>query len=102
MVGLRNLCRPAHLYLVVSVITLAVMYYQNMNNTNVYFLGSYNCDLSNVASISMIFVIKLIYILFWTWILNLICNSGASHIAWLLVLLPILFFFVMIGLLFLQ
>lgn len=102
VVGLRNLCRPAHLYLAVSVITLAVMYYQNMNNTDVYCLGAYNCDVSNVASVSMIFIIKFIYILFWTWILNLICKSGSSHIAWLLVLLPVILFFVMIGMLFLQ
>jgi hypothetical protein len=96
IVGLRNLCRPAHLYLAVSLIALAVMFYQNMNNVNVYCLGAYNCDVTNV---NMVFIIKFIYILFWTWILNLICDSGSPNIAWLLVLLPLVLFFVMIGLL---
>ena len=96
IVGLRNLCRPAHFYLAISMVTLAVMFYQNMNNVNVYCLGAYNCDITNV---NMIFIIKFIYILFWTWILNLICDSGSPYIAWLLVLLPLVLFFVMIGLL---
>jgi hypothetical protein len=96
IVGLRNLCRPAHFYLAISMITLAVMFYQNMNNVDVYCLGAYNC---NVTNVNMVFIIKFVYILFWTWILNLICDSGSPNIAWLLVLLPLVLFFVMIGLL---
>jgi hypothetical protein len=96
IVGLRNLCRPAHFYLAISIITLAVMFYQNMNNVDVYCLGAYNC---NVTNVNMVFIIKFVYILFWTWILNLICDSGSPNIAWLLVLLPLVLFFVMIGLL---
>jgi hypothetical protein len=99
IVGLRKLCAPATVYLCVSLSALAVMYYQNMNNVDVYCLGAYNCDVSNV---SMIFIIKFIYILFWTWILNLICNSGSPGISWLLVLLPFILFFVLIGLLLLS
>ncbi len=96
IVGLRNLCRPAHFYLAISMITLAIMFYQNMNNVDVYCLGAYNC---NVTNVNMVFIIKFVYILFWTWILNLICDSGSPNIAWLLVLLPLVLFFVMIGLL---
>jgi len=96
IVGLRNLCRPAHFYLAISLVTLAVMFYQNMNNVDVYCLGAYNC---NVTNVNMVFIIKFVYILFWTWILNLICDSGSPNIAWLLVLLPLVLFFVMIGLL---
>jgi hypothetical protein len=72
------------------------MFYQNMNNVDVYCLGAYNC---NVTNVNMVFIIKFVYILFWTWILNLICDSGSPNIAWLLVLLPLVLFFVMIGLL---
>jgi hypothetical protein len=96
IVGLRNLCRPAHFYLAISIITLAIMFYQNMNNVDVYCLGAYNC---NVTNVNMVFIVKFVYILFWTWILNLICDSGSPNIAWLLVLLPLVLFFVMIGLL---
>lgn len=97
--GLRNLCTPSYLYLVVSMTLLVVMYYQNMNNVNVYCLGAYECEVPNVTAV---FLIKFVYILFWTWILNLICRSGAPSIAWLLVLLPLVLFFLMIALMFIR
>ena len=40
--GLRNLCTPAYVYLVISTIALLVMSYQNMGNANIYCLGDYN------------------------------------------------------------
>jgi hypothetical protein len=46
-----------------------------------------------------VFIAKLIYVLFWTYILNLICKDGHVGVSWLLVLLPWLLLFVMIGLL---
>lgn len=94
--GLRNLCTPSYVYLVLSIVLLFVMAAQNYGNTDVFCLGSYSCD---VPSVILIFVIKLLYILFWTWILNLICRAGAPSFAWFLVLFPILLFFVVIGLL---
>ena len=99
IVGLRNLCTPSRLYLVVSMIFLAVMYYQNVNNVDVYCLGAYECDVTNITAI---FILKFIYILFWTWILNLICRSGSPSIAWLLVLLPFILLFLMIALMFIR
>jgi hypothetical protein len=93
IVGLRNLCTPSYVYLVVSMIALIVIGIQNIGNSNLYCVGSYSCDVTNT---SLIFVIKLLYILFWTWILNLICKSGATGIAWFLVLLPLIVFFLLI------
>ncbi len=98
IVGLRNLCTPAVIYLGISMLLLVVMYIQNRNNVDVYCLGAYECDVTNVTAI---FIVKFIYILFWTWILNLICNSGWTSIAWLLLLLPIIMFFLLVALLFL-
>lgn len=97
--GLRRLCTPSYIYLVISMISLAVMMYQNVGNIDKYCLGSYSC---NVYSTAMIFVIKAIYILFWTWILNLICNAGAPGIAWFVLLLPLILMFVLISLLFIS
>jgi len=94
MVGLRNLCTPSYVYLVVSAIALVAMMYQNMGNINTYCIGSYTC---NVSSTALIFVIKAIYILFWTWILNLICRSGHSGVAWFILLLPVILLFVILG-----
>jgi hypothetical protein len=45
------------------------------------------------------FIVKLIYILFWSWVLNLICKDGHTGISWLLVLFPFILLFVMMGLL---
>ena len=98
IVGLRNLCTPAVIYLGISMLLLVVMYIQNRNNVDVYCLGAYECDVTNVTAI---FIVKFIYILFWTWILNLICNSGWTSIAWLLLLLPVIMFFLLVALLFL-
>ena len=97
--GLRNLCTPAYIYLVLSMLLLGVMYIQNRNNINVYCLGAYECDVTNVTAI---FLIKFVYILFWTWILNLICSSGFTSIAWLLLLLPIILSFLLVALLFIS
>ena len=92
--GLLNLCTPAYFYLVISIIAIVIMAIQNAGNTNVYCLGAFEC---NVTSVSMIFVVKIMYILFWTWILNLFCRAGASWFSWLLVLLPFILFFLLIG-----
>ena len=97
--GLRNLCTPAYIYLVLSMLLLGVMYIQNRNNVDVYCLGAYECDVTNVTAI---FLVKFVYILFWTWILNLICKSGSPIIAWLLLLLPVILFFLLIALLFIS
>ena len=95
--GLRNLCTPSYVYFIISAIALVVMLYQNVGNVNRYCVGSHSC---NVSSTAIIFIIKAIYILFWTWILNLICRAGAPGIAWFLVLLPFILMFVLISLLF--
>ena len=94
VVGFKNLCPPALLYLVISLISLMVIGFFNFGNENVYCVGYYSCP---VSSIYLIFLVKLIYIVFWTWILNLICRSGLPIVSWLLVLLPILIFFLLIG-----
>ena len=92
--GLRNLCTPSYVYLVISSIALIVMLYQNIGNVNTYCLGSYSC---NVSSTALIFIIKAVYILFWTWILNLMCKANATSIAWLVLLLPVITMFVLLA-----
>ena len=97
--GLKNICTPAYVYFVVSVIALIIMAFQNLGNVNMYCIGSYSC---NVTSVFMIFVLKALYILFWTWVLNIICRGGAPGLAWFFVLLPYILMFILIGMLFIQ
>ena len=93
---LKELCTPAMIYFVISVITLAMVLLQNLGNQNSYNVGSFSCRVPNTA---LVLIIKLIYILFWTWVLNLICKDGHTTISWLLVLLPWIMLFVMMGIL---
>jgi len=96
VVGLKNLCTPAHVYFIISIVALLVMGFQNMGNIKTYCLGSYSCD---VTSVTLVFLVKFAYVLLWTWILNLICRAGAPGVAWFLVLLPFILLFILIGLL---
>ena len=97
--SLKELCTPAMLYFVISMISLVIVLMQNLGNTNSYHVGSFSCRVPNTA---IVFIVKLIYILFWTYILNLICRDGHIGISWLLVLLPWILLFVMMGILMLN
>ena len=90
---LKKLCTPSRLYLVISLVAFLIMALQNVGNVDVYCLGNYYCD---VTSTVMVFIIKLIYILFWTWILDLICKAGYTNISWFLLLLPVILLFIII------
>ena len=84
--SVKELCTPASIYFVISIIALSIVLLQNLGNQNSYTMGSFSCRVPNTT---LVFIIKLIYILFWTWVL----------ISWLLVLLPFILLFVMMGLL---
>ena len=85
-----NLCTPAYVYLMISTIFIVVSSIQNYGNVNVYCLGEMSCPVPNTF---LIFLIKVIYVLFWTWVLNLICGAGYQLVSWLLVLLPFILLF---------
>ena len=93
---LRVMCSPSKLYFGLSVFFLMITSIQNFGYTNEYHLGCYGCS---VSSTLLLFTFKLLYVLFWTWILNLICKDGHRTLAWILVLFPIILMFVLLGLL---
>ena len=97
IVGLKDICPPAQFYFIISIVSLVIMGYQNIGNSTLYCIGDYNCDVPNTG---MVFVIKLLYVVFWTWLLNVICRGGATWFAWLIVLLPILLLFIMVSMMF--
>lgn len=92
---LKDLCAPAALYFIISIIGLIIIFFQNLGNTCSYNIGTFSCRVPNTA---IVLIVKLIYILFWTWILNLICKDGHTGISWILVLLPWVFILIIIGL----
>lgn len=95
----KELCTPAAMYFVISMFALLLVIVQNVHNTDSYHVGNFSCRVPNTF---VVFVVKFIYILFWTYVLNLICKDGHVGISWLLVLLPWLLLFVMMGLLMLN
>jgi hypothetical protein len=89
-----SLCAPAHLYFVISIIGLIIIAFQNLGNTSKYTIGTFSTLVPNTL---FIFFMKLLYIAFWTWVLNYLCQSGYSSISWFLFLIPFILFFVLIG-----
>jgi hypothetical protein len=96
---LKQLCTPAALYFVISMIGLVMVIFQNLGNSDSYNMGSFSCRVPNTM---LVFVVKFIYIVFWTYVLNLICKDGHVGLSWLLVLLPFILLFVLMGLLMLN
>lgn len=97
--NLKDLCTPAFIYFFISIISLVILFVQNLGNQHSYHVGNFSCRVPNTM---LIFFIKLMYILFWTWILNLICKDGHAGISWLLILFPFILLFVIIGLIMLN
>jgi hypothetical protein len=89
---LRDLCTPAFLYFVISILGLILVIIQNLGNINILSLGHLNASVPNTT---VVFIVKFIYILFWTWILNLICKDGHRGIAWFLFLIPFILTFML-------
>jgi uncharacterized membrane protein len=94
--SINELCTPAYVYFIISVIGIVLMAIQNLGNSTRYCLGSFACE---VPSTIMVFVVKILYVMFWAWLLNLMCKDGHKNIAWFLVILPIVLFAVIIGML---
>jgi len=93
--NMNQLCSPSYVYFIISILGLAMLAVQNLGNKQMYSLGSFSC---RVPSTIAVFLLKLVYVLFWTWVLNLMCKDGHIGIAWFLVLLPFILMFVVMGL----
>jgi hypothetical protein len=92
----NSLCSPAYFYLVLSVVLVALLVVQNLvnGNPNELCVGSFSCSVSNIV---LIFVIKALYVAFWTFVLDALCKYGLKKLSWFLVLFPFLLFAVLLG-----
>ena len=68
MTEFQNMCSPAKLYLVVSMVSIASMFFSTYNVMNLF------------ESLLVTGV--------WTFILNMLCKRGSSTISWMILLLP--------------
>ena len=87
------MCTPATVYLVVAILFTITAMVQNAGNTNKMCIGRVEC---NVKSTPALFIIEILWIVFWTWVLNSLCKNGHSSVAWFLDLLPFIVIFIML------
>ena len=81
------------------MVSMLLVAFQNFGDYTRYNIGSISHKVSNVF---VVFVIQGLYVIFWTYILNLICKDNNKSLAWLLVLLPYILSFVILGAFFLM
>jgi hypothetical protein len=93
-----NLCKPAQLYGVISFISIALIFLQNISmlGSNHYCVGTMECELQ--ASNWIMFVFKIGYVLLNVIILDSLCKNNYSSISWAFVLAPYIMFFIVIAL----
>jgi hypothetical protein len=64
----KDLCKPAMIYFVISIISILIA-------------------LANHIKLEAV-LIKAIFVLFWTYVLNFLCKKGYKSVSWFLVLFP--------------
>jgi hypothetical protein len=73
----KSICLPSKVYFVLSVLGILLSLF-------------YTFDFGLSVFVQ---IIHFVYVVFWTWVLHLICGAGYTWLSWLLVLVP---FFVML------
>ena len=91
---LTHLCTPATIYFVISLIGLILLGIGNIGNDERLCIGDYSC---NVGNNTIIFVLNAVYILFWTFVLDLMCKNGYGSISWFVLLLPFILAFMFLA-----
>ena len=89
----QSLCTPAFIFFIISIISLFVMLFDNLENTNSYCFGNVSCK---VANTSTIFIVEILFLVFWTWVLNFICSRGYANFAWFILLFPYILLFALL------
>lgn len=79
----RALCLPSKIYFILGFVGILIS----------LFTPSVFDGLS-----VFIHIIHLVYVVFWTWVLNLICKAGYKWISWVLVLAPFILVFLLVAL----
>ena len=92
--NLMEMCTPATIYFIISLIALIILGVSNLGNNDRLCIGNYNC---NVGNNTIVFTLNAIYILFWTFLLDLMCKNGYTAISWFVLLLPFLLSFIFLA-----
>ena len=91
---IKKLCTPATVYFAISISSLLYLIFTNMGNNSTLCVGNFECPVDNIY---IIYIIKLAYLLLMTIILDSLCKNGYTSISWFILFLPLLTFFLMLG-----
>ena len=91
---LTHLCTPATIYFVISLIGLIILGVGNLGNNERLCIGDYSCYVGNNT---IIFVLNAIYILFWTFVLDLMCKIGYNSLSWFVILFHFILAFIFLA-----
>ena len=89
------LCTPAQLYVFISLISIIMIFFQNMYDSRKYCVGMLSCELTYNNLI--LFAFKLAYMVVWAIIFDSLCKNGYTNLSWALVLLPFIAMFILIA-----
>lgn len=94
MNSVMKLCTPSKIYFFVAVILLFLSFVIDMRNKDKdkVCLGKLKCK-----SKPLYYLLNVLFIVFWSWILNKLCSYGWVKLSWFLLLTP---FFVLVVLFF--
>lgn len=95
MKRIEALCNPAMFYLVISGISFVLILLQNLNNSNELCVGNMKCNTEHKV---LVLIVNVLYILFWTFVLDFICKKGYTNIAWFILFFPFVIFFILLAL----
>ena len=83
---IKNLCVPAQLYLAISFLSIFILLFRNLGDTSVYRCGMYK--IKTPINCLVFYVLKVLYVILWTYVLQYLCSKGYSNVSWFLVLMP--------------
>lgn len=90
-----SLCTPAFAYFALSFVSLVILAVQNiLDNDSFFCIGNYKCS---TISKTVVFVLHTFYVLFWTFLLDLLCKTGYKELSWFIFLIPFILVFLFFG-----
>ena len=90
MKAYSGLCNPAKFYFIISMVSFVIILLQNIGNNSGFSLGAFS---NSSASPALVLALHVIFVLIWTWMLNMLCRINPK-ISWVIVLFPFVLMFI--------
>jgi hypothetical protein len=91
----KSLCSPAQLYFALSALSFIMILLQNCGDGSSYQIGT--MKVKPECHNAVFFIFKALYILGFTYLLNWFCAKKLTTLSWLIVLLPFIAMFLILG-----